>query len=206
PWRFRRAFLVTIDDGYVSTLQLAAPLLAARGVPAVLFVPAGLIGGRSEWMPAMAGEPLLDAAGLRTLAGTGVEVGAHGLDHRSLVGLSPAELHEQTVRAGELLAEVVGARPRAFAYPSGLHDAAAVAAVASAGYAVAFTADARASADRHRRPRVDLNRTDSRASAALKCSLLWPEIESLGRRLPRLRATAHRVLAPTTARPSDPRA
>src|SRR5688500_17357750 len=47
----RRSFLVTIDDGYVSTLEVAAPILARLGVPAVLFCLPGLLGGCSQWMP-----------------------------------------------------------------------------------------------------------------------------------------------------------
>src|SRR4051812_6898891 len=61
----RRSYLLTIDDGYVSTLEQAAPLLARHRVPAVLFVPPARLGGTSAWMSFMPDEPLLAPDRLR---------------------------------------------------------------------------------------------------------------------------------------------
>lgn len=45
-----RAVALTFDDGYLDNLQVAAPLLAARGIPATFFVATGgLRDGRALW-------------------------------------------------------------------------------------------------------------------------------------------------------------
>jgi len=52
----RRAVLVTFDDGDPSVLEVAAPLLAERGVPAVVFVVTDLLGTEAPpwWLEAQA--------------------------------------------------------------------------------------------------------------------------------------------------------
>lgn len=44
-----RAIAVTFDDGYVDNLQVAVPLLNAHGIPAIVFVAAGMIGTGGEF-------------------------------------------------------------------------------------------------------------------------------------------------------------
>jgi peptidoglycan/xylan/chitin deacetylase (PgdA/CDA1 family) len=137
--------LVTIDDGYRSTLEVAAPRLARAGVPSVLFVCPDRLGTTSAWMPTMADEPLIDADDLRELAEHGMEVGVHGLDHTLLPGLPQHELQRQVVEARDELADLVGYRPRVFAYPEGRWDQAAADAVAAAGYSAGFAVERGAS-------------------------------------------------------------
>jgi peptidoglycan/xylan/chitin deacetylase (PgdA/CDA1 family) len=161
-----RSFLLTVDDGYRSVLELAAPVLARARIPAVLFVPAAQVGGRSSWMPKLADEPLLDAHELRTLRAMGVEIGAHGLDHVSLVGLSDAELVRQTTGAREQLADLTGVAPRSYAYPYGAFDRRACAAVQAAGFEVAFSVFN--DAGRYAVSRVDVNATDNAQSFRIK--------------------------------------
>jgi peptidoglycan/xylan/chitin deacetylase (PgdA/CDA1 family) len=161
-----RSVLVTIDDGYVSTLELAAPLLARHGVPAVVFLCPGRLGGRSSWIPEMPDEPLMTAQQVRELPRFGIEVGAHGLDHTLLPGLDPDDLRAQVHGAAEALADVLGTRPRAFSYPEGQFDAAAVRAVRHAGYDVAFSV--RMDGGRLAVPRRDVNARDTFVSFAAK--------------------------------------
>ena len=137
----RRSALVTMDDGYVSTLEVAGPLLRELGIPAVAFVCPGRLGGSSAWMDEMPGEALLDAEGIRALAGFGIEVGAHGLDHTLLPGLRPDDLEAQVRGSADAVAEITGSRPRAFAYPEGSFDAPALRAVERAGYEVGFSVE-----------------------------------------------------------------
>lgn len=138
----RRSVLVTIDDGYRSTLTHAAPLFARHRVPAVLFVPPARLGGSSGWMPEMPQEELLLPEEVADLRCRGIEVGVHGMDHTLLSGLTSDELVRQVSEARVALADLVGTLPRAFAYPGGVFDAATVRAVEREGYDIAFSVEA----------------------------------------------------------------
>jgi peptidoglycan/xylan/chitin deacetylase (PgdA/CDA1 family) len=188
-----RSVLVTIDDGYVSTLTVAAPLLAERGIPAVLFALPGRLGGVSGWMPDAADNPLLDADGLRELEASGVRVEAHGWDHTTLPGLSATELHRQVAGTRTALADVLGREPVVFAYPSGRHDAAAREAVRAAGYTCAFAVHERTD-ERFAIGRVDVNPTDTDLSFRLKASPLWPLAYRTAGRVAPLRRGLHRLV------------
>jgi peptidoglycan/xylan/chitin deacetylase (PgdA/CDA1 family) len=185
----RRSFLITIDDGYLSTLD-AGEVLTTRGIRALVFVPAGLLGSSSAtWAPDMSAEPLLDADGLRAAVDLGFDVGVHGWDHTSLVRMSPGDLRRNTVDAKEAIGELTGVRPRSFAYPGGHFDGTATQAVQGAGYTVAFSVDK--SAGRFAVPRIDVNATDTLRTFAMKCSRWWPAARVVGRRFPRVRRGIH---------------
>jgi peptidoglycan/xylan/chitin deacetylase (PgdA/CDA1 family) len=189
--RGARGTLVTIDDGYVSTLDVAAPMLARAGVPAVLFLPPGRLGATSAWMPEMPDERLLAPDRLRELADHGIEVGAHGFDHTDMAGMTPEELRRHTVEAATALADHTGRRPRSFAYPRGVHDAAARAAVEAAGYEVAFSVyDARGG--RWAVPRADVNALDTRRTFRLKCVPWFPAAKHALDHAPAVRRLLHR--------------
>ena len=134
----RRSFLLTIDDGHVSVLDVAAPVLEAAGVPSVLFVCPGLLGDRARWSHYYPTEPLAPAEKVAVQPARGMELGLHGLDHTRMISLDNAALRTHTVDAAKMLEVVTGAKARAFAYPYGTHDERARQAVESAGFAVAF--------------------------------------------------------------------
>ncbi len=163
----RKTFLVTIDDGYQSVADLAAQVLRRLAVPALLFVPSGLVGKDAHWLDSPAHEPIMDAEQLRRLGDDyGIEVGAHGGDHRDLRGLDPVELERQTAGAGRVLGELLDREARALAYPYGGHDADARAAAERSGALVAFSVfdDVGPFAV----SRVDVNATDTLHSFRLK--------------------------------------
>jgi peptidoglycan/xylan/chitin deacetylase (PgdA/CDA1 family) len=183
-----RSVLVTIDDGYVSTLEFAAPLLARYSVPAVAFLCPGRLGGRSSWIREMPEEPLLTAPQVRELPRFGIEVGAHGLDHTLLAGLDRGDLRAQVHGAAEALADLLGTRPRAFSYPEGEFDDAAVQAVRDAGYEVAFSVHM--DGGRFAVPRRDVNARDAFTTFAVKLmpGFSWVERSVRHRRLWRVAA------------------
>jgi peptidoglycan/xylan/chitin deacetylase (PgdA/CDA1 family) len=187
-----RSFLFTADDGYRSFATMAVPLLAAAGVPSVLFVPPALLGGTSSWVPELADEPLVDPQELRALTGMGVEVGVHGLDHTSLAGLDDAELDRQTRVAREQVADLTGRLPRAFAFPFGAFDRRACQAVAAAGFELAFSVFN--DAGRHAISRVDVNASDNLSSFRLKLVPGYRRWWRLSSRLGPVRGATGRLL------------
>ncbi|MGC0207510.1 polysaccharide deacetylase family protein [Streptomyces levis] len=186
-----RSVLVTFDDGYRSMVDEGLPVLRELNVPAAVFVLAGLLGGRSRWMPEMPDEPLVDAEGVRELVGAGLDVECHGWDHNTLVNASPEDLARNTTQAAKTLSRLTGRRPRAFAYPYGDHDAGARHAVAAAGFEVAFsTYEAEG---RYATPRVAVSATDTGVTFRLKSLPSYPVMRRITGSVPHLRPALHAV-------------
>lgn len=87
-----RQLVITFDDGDVSNVEVALPLLAERGFTAHFFITSGFID-----QPGM-----LSSADVRTLADAGMGIGSHGATHLFLEDLGPealdAELRESRLR------------------------------------------------------------------------------------------------------------
>lgn len=194
-----RRFLLTFDDGYRSVHDLAMPLLARLGVPATVFVCSGLLGATSRWMRDMPAEPLVTAEQVTALRGAGFDIGLHGLDHTLLPGLPPEALRAQTMTAAELLADVTGEWPRAFAYPGGAHDAAVRTAVADAKIEVAFATHRGSGPFAVRR--MNVNSTDTTRTFRIKVVRGYPLLRRAAGAFPGLRPALHAVIG-TARRPS----
>ena len=110
------ACLVTIDDGMLSTLTEALPVLQRWRVPAVAYVSSSLIGRAFDGLP----ERYLTADELRGLADTNlVAVGSHAHSHRSLGLLPLDEARQELLRSREQLQQMIGREVASFAYPFG---------------------------------------------------------------------------------------
>jgi glycosyltransferase involved in cell wall biosynthesis/peptidoglycan/xylan/chitin deacetylase (PgdA/CDA1 family) len=185
----RRAVLVTFDDCYADLAE-AASLLAERRIPAVAFAVAGYVGGTNDWDRGIGAGTvaLLDADGLRALAGRGVEIGSHASTHRLMSRVPHDELEEE-LRGSAVKLQTLGLpRPRAFAYPHGDWTPEVAQAVAEAGYEVAFTVDpgvVERGAHRYALPRIEVLAGDGRLSLTVKLATAsWPE--PLRRRITKL--------------------
>ncbi|GAA3611168.1 polysaccharide deacetylase family protein [Marihabitans asiaticum] len=186
-----RSALLTFDDGLVSVLEDAAPLLAERGLPSIAYVSPGLAGAG----PGPDDPPerrLLDDSGMAALADAGVTLGCHSWVHDSMPGMTRSELARATQDAGEAIGAITGQAPRTFAYPFGHHDAAARAAVSESGYDCGFaTYDGDG---RFALPRVDINATDTPRTFDLKLRRVYPTVRRALSRLPAARRTLHRLV------------
>ncbi len=109
--------LVTIDDGSVSTLDVALPILERHGIPSVAFITTGLVGLGDLGH----GERFVSWDELRALAAAGVAIGSHAHNHFSLGKMSAADATTEARRSKELLERELGAPVRSFAYPFGTH-------------------------------------------------------------------------------------
>lgn len=128
--------VLTFDDGLADFSTNAWPQLKSRGLSATLYVTAGLVGGRCDWLaPLGAGSlPMLDAEGIRELADDGVEIGAHSMTHPQLDCVRAAIAHREIADSKHKLESILDRRVDAFAYPHGYHTRAIKKMVSDAGY------------------------------------------------------------------------
>jgi peptidoglycan/xylan/chitin deacetylase (PgdA/CDA1 family) len=158
-----RCVALTFDDGFASVAEVAAPMLAARGIPATIFCVAGHLGGRNDFATDPPGTPkrrLATAEELAMLDGNGLEVGSHGVDHvplRSAEG-DAATLRREIVESRELLEERLGRPVPWFATPYGDPPGPQGRSLIEQTYEGACgggTRPVRAGADVHELPRID---------------------------------------------------
>jgi peptidoglycan/xylan/chitin deacetylase (PgdA/CDA1 family) len=133
----RATAALTFDDGWLDGLTVAMPLLAELAVPATFYVNPGSWGAVHHDVGAPAGR-LIDRRQTRVLAEEGMAIGAHGMTHVDLRGLDDAELQAEVTRCRFEIEAATGTPCRTFAYPYGAWDERVEAAVAAAGYALAF--------------------------------------------------------------------
>lgn len=152
---------LTFDDGYADFLGEAVPLLRRHGCTATVFAVAGRLGGTNDWDPLGPRKPLLTAAGLREAAAAGMEIGSHGLLHRSLTRLGADLAWSELQESRRLLAEVTGHPPAGFCYPYGDVDAATAALARQAGYAYACAIDPGPLTGPHALPRAHVDQRDT---------------------------------------------
>ncbi|MFJ6382459.1 polysaccharide deacetylase family protein [Kitasatospora sp. NPDC092039] len=126
---------LSFDDGYRDFVEEAMPALAEYGFTATVYVVADRLGGYNDWDRRGPRKPLMTARQVRETAAAGVEIGSHGLTHRRLAGLDARDLAAQVADSRHLLEDLTGRAVGGFCYPYGSLDAAAVEAVAQAGYA-----------------------------------------------------------------------
>ena len=135
-----KPLIITFDDGYVDTLENAAPLLRQYGFSAIVFVVSDF-SRRTNWWDARKGiaqAQLMGKSEVRSLHEMGIEIGSHGWSHRSLPLLNDEELTVEFDRSRKTTEDVVGQSVRYFAYPYGEVDERVEAAARRAGYVCAF--------------------------------------------------------------------
>jgi peptidoglycan/xylan/chitin deacetylase (PgdA/CDA1 family) len=114
---------IVFDDGFVGVHDHAAPVLGDRGWPATVFVTTGWVGAPS--MPlaeTRLGRPMTWSE-LGVLKGAGFGIGSHTHLHPKLAEISEASMNDELGESSSQIADHLGARPDAFAYPFGAFDA-----------------------------------------------------------------------------------
>lgn len=124
---------ISFDDGNASDVEIGLPELAERGLSADFFVVAGRLDKPGS----------LGADHVRELRDRGMEIGTHGMWHRSWRGLDATEAHDELVAARERLAEVVGRAVDTAALPLGQYDRTVLGSLRRNGYRRVFTSDRR---------------------------------------------------------------
>jgi len=144
-----RRVAVTFDDGYVSVLRLAFPILARLGLPATVFVPTAYVdSGRLLSWPGvdvwLGTEHEAELAGmswdaLGRLREEGWEIGSHTRTHARLPDVDDAALRDELTGSKAVCERRLGTPCRAVAYPYGAVDDRVAAAAGAAGYVAGAT-------------------------------------------------------------------
>ena len=125
---------LTFDDGHVSNVTEALPVLARVGVRAHFFITAGWTGTRAAYM----GWPAL-----RELAATGHAIGAHGMTHTLLTHCDGEALERELGGARKVLEDGLGQAVTTMSLPGGRYDRRVLEGCRAAGYARVFTSEPR---------------------------------------------------------------
>jgi peptidoglycan/xylan/chitin deacetylase (PgdA/CDA1 family) len=113
----RKPVLLTFDDAYLNTYELAYPLLRKHQLKATVFLPVGFIGKTNAWDGGA--EPLMSYDQIRQLAGSSIEFGLHSYGHENYERYSPAQIEADVAACVKTLEENGCAFTRVFAYPYG---------------------------------------------------------------------------------------
>ncbi len=136
-----KSLLLTFDDAYMDFWENAFPVLKSNRVPALLFVPVGLIGKFNLWDYERVNvkKPIMEWSHIRELLSMGMEVGSHTVSHPYLSRLSIAEAKEEIESSKKILEDKLGVEVKSFCYPYGDYNERIRDMVMEAGYRMAFT-------------------------------------------------------------------
>ncbi|MFN3813154.1 MAG: polysaccharide deacetylase family protein [Aquificaceae bacterium] len=136
-----RSLLLTFDDAYMDFWKNALPVLKANRVPALVFVPVGLIGKFNLWDYERVNvkKPIMDWSHIKELLTMGMEIGSHTVSHPYLSKLSLGEAKEEIESSKKILEDKLGVEIKSFCYPYGDYNERVRDMVMEAGYKMAFT-------------------------------------------------------------------
>lgn len=122
---------LTFDDGYISDLREALPVLVRHQLKASFAISVRCIGQRGY----------LDRSGIRELVDAGMDIMSHGVEHRPWTELENTELTRQALDSRSTLEEISGTPVNAAACPFGAYDARVLTTLRQAGYTRVYTSD-----------------------------------------------------------------
>jgi len=114
-----RALAITFDDGYRDNVTNAAPVLQRLGLPATFFIVTGRMGGVMVPDEDPATGAIMTWEEVRELVRAGFDIGGHTVTHPHLARLGEEEQRREILDCARAIAEQLGQRPEAFAYPYG---------------------------------------------------------------------------------------
>ena len=145
------SIIISFDDGFLDTLEIAVPILSERELPFTVFVAPGLLQSNDL--------QYLSKDSLKTLNKIeGCTIGAHGYSHRKLTGCNKYELNNELKNSKEWLEDLLSESVNTMSYPHGAVDQRVQAAVQDAGYS--FAASSRPGINSINYNPFQLNRTD----------------------------------------------
>jgi peptidoglycan/xylan/chitin deacetylase (PgdA/CDA1 family) len=109
--------VLTFDDGYVSQMELALPLLKKYKLKATFFIPLDFLGKTDSWNTSSL--EIMNLEQLKSLDLKTVEFGFHSFYHKKYTELSNAEIEADTLRCVEFISENKLKFSPVLAYPYG---------------------------------------------------------------------------------------
>jgi peptidoglycan/xylan/chitin deacetylase (PgdA/CDA1 family) len=186
----RYCVVLTFDDGFRNFLTAAAPRLAARRMPASLFIitnhtaETNAADAVPHWKPTDDWRHLSWTEVQMLTREQGIEIGSHTCSHSRLPTLSPEETERELRDSYESVVAHIGRQAPALSYPKGEYSAVLSQLARSVGYACAVTVDGGAN-DPARTDPFALGRTligdeDDRAAFAVRVSGVRDWLAKLG--------------------------
>jgi peptidoglycan/xylan/chitin deacetylase (PgdA/CDA1 family) len=138
-----RSVVLSFDDGRAGVRDFAAPALARRGLPAILYLVTGWLDG--EPMPDLERySEFVTWSDLEALQQAGFTLGSHSVSHRNLKRIDPSEVASEVFASRRRLEEKLGRPVLHFSFPYGRRTRAVTRVVRAAGYRTAVV-----TGDRH---------------------------------------------------------
>jgi peptidoglycan/xylan/chitin deacetylase (PgdA/CDA1 family) len=126
---------VTFDDGHISNIEYALPILQSRNMKARFFITVGWTGQRPGYM---------GWSELRRLQESGQAIGAHGWTHTLLTHCTEKDLKLELGSARLTLEDKLGTSITTMSLPGGRYNRRVLVACGEAGYTHVYTSEPRA--------------------------------------------------------------
>lgn len=164
---------LTFDDGNLSDLEIAIPLLLRRNLKASFFISTGKIGSKGY----------LAEPQVREIENAGMIVGSHGVSHTSWRGFDETGLRAELEGSRTRLEEILGKPVAHAACPLGAYDRRVLQGLRQAGYTCVYTSDGGpARSDQWLQPRTSLRSHDGFESTRRLLDSSFHGIENVSRR------------------------
>ncbi|MCX8083724.1 MAG: polysaccharide deacetylase family protein [Calditerrivibrio sp.] len=138
-----KCVVLTFDDGYENFYEYALPLLQKYGFTAVVYVLAGKIGEKADWLEKDGHYPakLMSLSQIRDIIKYGIEIGSHGYSHLRLTECEYYIAKDDIIKSKKILEDLLGCNVDHFCYPYGYHNIEIMRTVKEAGYLTAVTCE-----------------------------------------------------------------
>ena len=148
----RPGVAVTFDDGYRSTLNIAADILVSLKIPFHVFVTKSFVdSGETRY--------LRDSDLKRLVLMPGVTLGVHGVSHVRMPTLSDTQLRTDLAEARDWLEQLTGTPISTLSYPHGAYTTNVASLVQTCGFTAAACSNAGTFTSEQQRmviPRIDM--------------------------------------------------